>query len=147
RAAASWLAAAALARLLACVPVRYLTVTTASDPMTRAGITIRAAIPAPSQLADSGSARGAVPGAGPVPASGAAPGGHGRRGLGGGPGPFGDLVLGDGPGVGGARPLALRADGAGPAARARAGRPGAAEAVPAPDRGAGYLAAGGTFLF
>ena len=93
RTAASWRAGAALAGLLARVPVRCLTATTASDPMTRAGITIRAASPAPSQLADSGSASG-----GSRRRAAAA----GRRrgclravGAGRDPEPFGDLVLGE----------------------------------------------------
>ena len=63
RIAASWRAGAALGGLPARVPVKCLTATTVSDPMTRAGITISAASPAPSQLADSGSASGVTPGA------------------------------------------------------------------------------------
>ena len=56
------------------VPVKCLTATTASDPMTRAGITIRAASPAPSQLADSGSASGVASDAAPGAGAGAGPG-------------------------------------------------------------------------
>ena len=82
------------------VPVKCLAATTVSSPMTRAGMTIRAASPAPSQLADSGSASCATPGATPGAAS------WSSRGP---ADPLGDLVLGE----------------------------GAAEAVPAADRGGG----------
>ena len=73
RTAASWRAGAALGGPLPRVPVRCRTATTDSDPMTRAGITIRAASPAPSQVGDSGSASGSGPPAPGVPADGGLP--------------------------------------------------------------------------
>ena len=108
--------------------MKCLTATTASDPMTRAGITIRAASPAPSQLADSGSASGVTSGAasGDLPAV-----------------PIHSVTSSS------VRGPALAARGRSCGASAEPARPplrvgqaGAAEAVLAPDRGGGYLAGG-----